>query len=366
MAADYTAPTMSQHEISAMKDTLAAQQRLLQKLYNELEAERESSATAASEALSVILRLQGEKAAVKMEAEQYKRLAEEKMCHAEESFAIIEGIIHQREMEMATLDYQLQSYRYRLQSMGVVDPAGGEFKYPENLLQRGESLGLGRRNSAPVLVKFKKALMEWERSPSPELDMACTIGQELPVDNSSHGGGINSYAEEIRKLDVRVKEFAGPDFGGLGSPTLLSSRPSAMNLSCMSNSHPKARSPSPRPMINCEAASYPSSYAGVHDVFEVPQVDKVKTEEVTRSKDVGVMLSGKDDQLDRLKKLVNQISGIGEEKSSSSREEEVQLLKEIKYQLNLLQGEIIRSHKAQKSSEPWLCSLSEAMIHFWL
>ena len=57
-------------EIKALKEALCAQQQLLQKLYNELDVEREASSTAASEALSMILRLQGEKAAVKMEANQ--------------------------------------------------------------------------------------------------------------------------------------------------------------------------------------------------------------------------------------------------------------------------------------------------------
>ncbi|EPS74031.1 hypothetical protein M569_00731, partial [Genlisea aurea] len=108
-------------EIRSLKETLCAQQKLLQKLYNELDAEREASATAASEALSVILRLQGEKAAVKMEAEQYKRLAEEKICHAEESFAIIEDIITQKEMEVADLEYQLEGYKYRLSALGCPD-----------------------------------------------------------------------------------------------------------------------------------------------------------------------------------------------------------------------------------------------------
>ncbi|KAI3444048.1 hypothetical protein Pfo_000713 [Paulownia fortunei] len=323
--ADYSM-VMSQTEISALKDTLCAQQKLLQKLYNELDAEREASSSAASEALSVILRLQGEKAAVKMEAEQYKRLAEEKICHAEESFAIIEDIIYQKEMEVAALDYQVQAYRYKLLSMGCVDPGGGEIKFPENLLQRNDILAgdtslhnIGRRNSAPLLLKYKKAMIERESSTSPEMDLISKAleeqaGQEnydlasdvdKKTDSSTHGG-INSYGEQIRKLDIRVKEIAGANYTSsrneTRSPSSLSSRLSAGNLCYLSNSAnlpQEARSPSPQLSIGNpyepnkvaianeidqtkhpansqkkgEAAYYPCSLS-VHDVFEVPQVDQ--------------------------------------------------------------------------------------------
>lgn len=81
---------MSESDIKAMKDALCSQQQLLQKLYAELDVEREASATAVSEALSMILRLQEEKSLVKMEATQYKRMTEEKISHAEESLANFE------------------------------------------------------------------------------------------------------------------------------------------------------------------------------------------------------------------------------------------------------------------------------------
>ncbi|KAL0404236.1 UNVERIFIED_CONTAM: Myosin-binding protein 7 [Sesamum radiatum] len=306
---------MSEAEITALKETLCAQQKLLQELYNELEAEREASASAASEALSVILRLQGEKAAVQMEAEQYKRLAEEKICHAEESFAIIEDIIYQKEMEVAALDYQVQSYRYKLISMGCADPGVGELKYPENLLQRNETLGgdasfqnMGRRNSAPLTLKYKK-FIERENSTSTEMDLISKAAEELTgeeindfasdsekkADTSTQGGMI-SYGEQIRKLDMRVKEIAGASYTSsrneIRSPSCLSSRPSAGNLSSLSysaNQPQETRPPSPQldlskvaivneidqtkhaanPLKKGLAVDNPCS-PGVHDVFEVP------------------------------------------------------------------------------------------------
>ncbi|KAL1553804.1 hypothetical protein AAHA92_14431 [Salvia divinorum] len=163
-------------EISALKDALCDQQELLQKLYNELDAEREASASAASEALAVILRLQGEKAAVKMEAEHYKRLAEEKIWHAEESLAMVEDAVYQKEMEVAALDYQVQAYRYKLLRIGYVEHGfSGE---TSRMPCRGES-ALSERDLVCGGVEGKTV-------------------EEMYVDS---GRKINIYWEKIRRLN---------------------------------------------------------------------------------------------------------------------------------------------------------------------
>ncbi|CAI9761017.1 unnamed protein product [Fraxinus pennsylvanica] len=312
---------MAEVDISALKDLLCAQQQLLQKLYNELDAEREASSTAASETLSVILRLQGEKAAVKMEAEQYKRLAEEKMYHAEESLAIFEYVIYQKEMEVANLDYELRAYRYKLLNMDCIDPGVGEIKFPEYLKQRNETLAgdtslqsIGRRNSVPLSLKFshpKKGIVDREGSTNliskiveenrgRELNGQASYN-EKKTDNSTTGD-INSYWEQIRKLDERVKEIAGVNYGNFLNETRSPSPPSSQ----LSSSDPydpanltKMRSPSPQlstsnlfdPKIvaivneigqtespgnlleNGSTMGSPCSF-NVHDVFEVPRVDQ--------------------------------------------------------------------------------------------
>lgn len=50
---------MAVESSTTLKEALYAQQQLVQKLYNELEVEREASATAASEALAMISRRKG-------------------------------------------------------------------------------------------------------------------------------------------------------------------------------------------------------------------------------------------------------------------------------------------------------------------
>lgn len=470
--ADYSV-VMSEAEVSALKETLCVQQQLLQKLYNELDEEREASATAASEALSMILRLQGEKAAVKMEAEQYKRLSEAKMCYAEESLAIIEEFIYQKEMEVAALDYQVQAYRYKLLSMGFVDPGVGEIKFPENILQINETLAgeasiqnLGRRNSVPHLLKYKKVVHEKESFMITETNSNGKITEEhnnkssdsdRRIDNATPGD-INSYWEQIRKLDVRVKEIAGGNNTNfkneMRSPSSISSRPSTGSLCDPSSLRNETRSPSPqlstgngydtnkvcveneidlikRPTdlpkngvaVDC---SCPPS---VHDVFEVPQVDKNLRSCESSTKDrrktlhhgseslesdgysCHSKLCNKDEQ-EWLKKLLqsnhrenelckpseiadidcrlsivqtstnvsesrprsnqlnirSEIIEIERPSAPTNREEEIKLLKDIKEKLNSLHDEV-RSMKIKKhhtQDDPSFHLLAEAMIYFWL
>ncbi|CAH8386370.1 unnamed protein product [Eruca vesicaria subsp. sativa] len=113
-------------------ETMRAQQELLQKITHELDAEREASSTAASEALSMILRLQGEKATLEMETSHYKRMAEEKMCHAETSLTLFEDLIYRKEMEIASLEFQVQAYRCKLLSLGCSDVHAEEKKGVES------------------------------------------------------------------------------------------------------------------------------------------------------------------------------------------------------------------------------------------
>ncbi len=58
-------------------------------MYLELEKERNASATAANEAMGMIVRFQEEKTAVLMEARQFQRVVEQKLMHDQEA---IEGL----------------------------------------------------------------------------------------------------------------------------------------------------------------------------------------------------------------------------------------------------------------------------------
>ena len=106
--------SLGNRNIGFLKETLNEQQELLQKLYNELDVERESSATAADETLTMILRLQAEKSAMEMEASQYKRIAEEKICHTQEILETFQEAIYNKEIQIASLEFQVQTYSFRV------------------------------------------------------------------------------------------------------------------------------------------------------------------------------------------------------------------------------------------------------------
>ncbi|KAL7193508.1 hypothetical protein ACSBR2_025174 [Camellia fascicularis] len=438
---------IAENEVRTLKAALCDQQHLLQKLYNELDVEREASSTAASEALSMILRLQGEKAAMKMEANQYKRLAEEKMCHAEEALAIFEDLIYQKEMEIASLEYQVQAYKYKLLSLGCSDIGVCETKFPENLLQRNENL-VGeaqnslRRNSMPS-IQFKisyqkKGSGEKERSPSPDIIAkvveenmnhevsAQSSAMEKKLENSGVGD-INSYWEQIRKLDERVREIA--DFTGDKSTNLRSgprsgSLVSHSSLGSIMTKYGQVKRQ--ENLLGNEAIANPSCSLNVLDVFEVPQTHENEKALILEgnegfAKPVSVspetVKSYVKDQTDWVKKMLSSTqqktsscrpsnwvaadchlalppphpgTGVGGSHSKFQQlnrpeiieverhdarpetndrgEEELKLLKEIQEQLNSIESEI-RSLNPKKSHPPYefpLLSITEAMLHFWL
>ncbi|XP_065849879.1 uncharacterized protein [Euphorbia lathyris] len=402
-------------DISELEKALHAQKQLLQKLYSELDEERESAATAASEALSMILRLQGEKASLTMEASQYKRMAEEKMCHAEEALAVFEDLTYEREMEIAALEFQLQAYRYRLLSMGLTDLGVSEVNFPENLLmQRNENLfgekgvnnssTIRRLSSGPALqIKDSNNMkLAIERRKS---DQNLILG--AAEGNTIHGNAdsekklsscvsvdLSSYWDQIKKLDERIKELSdNKDSGRHKSPLL------------------KGITWSPAHFAQDAANTACSS--GVQDIFEVPRTETRKSSESLRKENrklimerenrlmkpdlvtdetteltnkhesdrmklcasnerkagkprtVGTSYSPEYQQLSR---RIERLERAKRQEIVGSGEEELNLLKEISVQLNILQSEMkrLKGKKSNVPVEPSLDSLQEAMLHFWL
>lgn len=80
-------------------------------LYLELENERNAAATAADEAMAMILRLQDEKASIEMEARQYKRIIEEKSAYEADEMEILKEILVRRETEKHFLEKEVEAYR---------------------------------------------------------------------------------------------------------------------------------------------------------------------------------------------------------------------------------------------------------------
>ncbi|WOK99191.1 hypothetical protein Cni_G07903 [Canna indica] len=107
------------NEAVALREALVSHQQTIQKLQRELEEERSAAASAATEAMSMILRLQHDKAEAQMEVRQFKRLTEEKQSHDQQEIATLEDLLFKREQAVQALSCEVQAYRHRLLSFGI-------------------------------------------------------------------------------------------------------------------------------------------------------------------------------------------------------------------------------------------------------
>lgn len=82
------------NECIALREMVCGQQETIQELSVELEEEREAASLAANEAMSMILRLQREKADSQMEFRQFKMFTEEKMAHDQQEMMALEDFLY--------------------------------------------------------------------------------------------------------------------------------------------------------------------------------------------------------------------------------------------------------------------------------
>ncbi|KAG8648780.1 myosin-binding protein 7 [Manihot esculenta] len=129
-----------ENECAALRETVSSQQQAIQDLQAELEEERNASSTAANEAMSMILRLQREKAEIQMEARQFKRFAEEKMAHDQQEFLALEDLLYKREQAIQSLTCEVQAYKHRMLSYGLTEAEAEGEKGERSELSRNPSM----------------------------------------------------------------------------------------------------------------------------------------------------------------------------------------------------------------------------------
>lgn len=109
------------NECAVLREMVSSQQQTIQDLSNELDEERNAASSAANEAMSMILRLQSEKAEIQMEARQFKRFSEEKMAHDQQELMEMEDCLYQREQTIQALTCEIQAYKHRMLSFGLTE-----------------------------------------------------------------------------------------------------------------------------------------------------------------------------------------------------------------------------------------------------
>ncbi|KAG2683189.1 hypothetical protein I3760_10G021300 [Carya illinoinensis] len=185
-----------ENECALLREMVSSQQEAIQDLHTELEEERNASSSATNEAMSMILRLQREKAEIQMEARQFKRFAEEKMAHDQQELMALEDLLYKREQIIHSLTCEVQAYKHRMMSYGLTEAE-----------VEGERSGLSRNYS---MEEFDTQI-ELPMYDYPPLK--CNRQEtQAPLDDENDGDDVEKYAfgenpfakDQLKNLENRV------------------------------------------------------------------------------------------------------------------------------------------------------------------
>ncbi|XP_042000380.1 probable myosin-binding protein 5 isoform X1 [Salvia splendens] len=105
--------------VARLKRQVTLDRRSMMALYMELDEERSASAVAANNAMAMITRLQEEKAAVLMEALQYKRMMEGQAEYDQEAMQRMKDMLVRREEEIKVMGHELEEHGERYSVVGA-------------------------------------------------------------------------------------------------------------------------------------------------------------------------------------------------------------------------------------------------------
>jgi hypothetical protein len=192
------------HTVRVLEQALEEEHAARTALYLELEKERCAAASAAEEAMAMILRLQEEKALIEMEAKQYHRMIEEKSAYDAEEMDILKEILLRREREKHFLEKEVEAYRQMIFGHDQLDADMEATQEP-----RISSLLFSSEGQMLMLQQISKSLNEKERLENtsssrdyevPYLDLQNRIlafGKELPYPE------LDEDADFSKKGDIR-------------------------------------------------------------------------------------------------------------------------------------------------------------------
>lgn len=191
-----------ENECAVLREMVGNQQANIQELCLELEEERNASSSAANEAMSMILRLQREKAEVQMEARQFKRFAEEKMSHDGQEIASLEEAIYKKEQAMQSLTCEIQAYKHRMMSFGFTESEAEGVKsaagYSRNASFSSDMAGLV---DSPTSIYPQLRCNLHESQAQSELEEDVMDIEKYPF------GETPTKAQDLRNLEFRINQL---------------------------------------------------------------------------------------------------------------------------------------------------------------
>lgn len=246
--------------VTSLKKSLEEAHASCAALYLELEKERSAAATAADEAMAMILRLQEEKAAIEMEARQFHRMIEEKAAYDAEEMNILTEILLRREKEKHFLEQEVETYRQIIfekeqSDMDLHDKTAIEGKRVSSFYSSDEPLRISELLVEPVIEKEKRK----DANGIPDFDtfkdlhsQILKFGKELPIPEPDEDSSSSDLAVEnnifllksvdCNKNDTKEKGMAykdknpqvlGKNVQPLGKPSLSSESSSPQELNSL-------------------------------------------------------------------------------------------------------------------------------------
>lgn len=191
-----------ENECALLRETVSKQQETIQELCLELEEERNASSSAANEAMSMILRLQSERAEVEMEARQFKRFAEEKMLHDVQEIAVLEEVLYKREQTIQSLTCEVQAYKHRMMSFGLTEYEAEGLKGSYSRSASFSSDAVGQLDSPTCAYPPLRCNLNESQGPSEFEDDI--------VDIEKYPFGEAPRTQDLKDLEHRIHQLERP------------------------------------------------------------------------------------------------------------------------------------------------------------
>ncbi|XP_071694419.1 probable myosin-binding protein 5 [Rutidosis leptorrhynchoides] len=193
--------------IHHLKRQVRADRRMLTVLYQELNEERNASASAANNSMAMITRLQAEKASIEMEALQYQRLMEEQAEYDQEAIQILKDMLIQKEKDIKVMEVDLEKYK---QKYGEIKKTKSNFETERSnlsgMLNNLENLIESSSDTADHGDKDKGGFtlcMLWEEKKA-KLVREMTIIKERMSVIEADNGYLNNTTGTLQKGDERA------------------------------------------------------------------------------------------------------------------------------------------------------------------
>ncbi|PKA66059.1 hypothetical protein AXF42_Ash010468 [Apostasia shenzhenica] len=205
---------------------VAALREKIHYLCSELEEEQNAAATAANEAMSMILRLQREKSETEMESRQYRRLAEEQMAQDQREIAALEDllIVYRNSLDLSssiasdpgTISATAAIHSFRSGPADADGSASAIVKYPHikcALSTNDDSSDLDVRLTPPY--ELDAAFLDGGLSPPAETEDLFQAGNLCGREDGEDESGDRVYTIDTVHRGAPILEEEGREWVGM-------------------------------------------------------------------------------------------------------------------------------------------------------